>query len=106
MLSLWLLTAHEAAHGNENLLIFSPLCLLPAITWMRQIPRPRTALILAALVLGPLAGALGLAATSWLYQHNHEFLAFAIPLHSVAALVFYRAAVARADPPSVAVTPQ
>ncbi len=90
MLGIWGLTEHTAAYRNENLLIFSPLALLPGLAWIGQPPGARAAAILLALVLIPPAAALALDPTGWLIQYNREWEAFALPIHLVAALACYR----------------
>lgn len=88
LLALWSLTDHVAAWGNENALLFNPLCLalLPAMaTLARGAPAPRW--------LGRIALAVGLAAGLALFlkflpfriQSNGDWIALLLPLHTVLA---------------------
>lgn len=82
--ALWLLTAHIAAWGNENLLLFNPLCLLLLpLAWRswRSGPKPRLAHIwLVAVTL--LAGmAVFLKFLPFRVQDNIDWIALMLPIH-------------------------
>lgn len=88
LLGLWGFTDHRAAFGNENVLLFNPLCLAllataPALLrgemphpWLRRIAR----LVLACAVL-----ALFLRFLPFLVQNNGDFIALIAPIHAVLA---------------------
>nr|WP_246149899.1 DUF4105 domain-containing protein [Arenimonas fontis] len=84
MLYLWLATAHVFAHGNENLLLLSPLCLglLPgawALLRGRE-PKPWFRALLVLVVAGAaLAGFLKFL--PFRPQENVEWVLLLLPLH-------------------------
>ncbi|MFC7301281.1 DUF4105 domain-containing protein [Cognatiluteimonas weifangensis] len=84
MLFLWLGTAHRAGWGNENLLLFSPLCLLllPG-GWRLARGRDGGRLfrgVLSTVTLGA-AGALLLKWILLFSQANQPWIALLLPLH-------------------------
>lgn len=88
LLALWTLTEHVSAHGNENLLLFNPLCLLllaalPALSrgstvrpWLR-----RTGMI----VLACAGMALFLRFLPFRLQNNGDFIVLLGPIHAALA---------------------
>lgn len=89
MLGLWAFTAHVSAWHNENLLVFSPLCLLLLPTWWRSMHcawSPSTA-------SRWLAGAIALLAAFGLFskiltsfpQANLHWILLLLPAHLVLA---------------------
>jgi Domain of unknown function (DUF4105) len=84
---LWGLTAHWAIWDNENLLLFNPVCLvLPALWWRA----PRIACYVAILIavsalISPIVRAL-----PGLYQGNLAFIALALPVHLIVAVLAWR----------------
>ncbi|MBW8368948.1 MAG: DUF4105 domain-containing protein [Arenimonas sp.] len=84
MALIWLATAHVAGHGNENLLLLSPLCLalIPG-GWARlrgHEPSPRFRWLLR-LVAGSAAVAGFLKFLPFLPQQNVEWVLLLLPLH-------------------------
>ncbi|GGA68627.1 membrane protein [Arenimonas soli] len=84
MAFLWFATSHVAAHGNENLLLLSPLCLglLPG-AWARlrgRAPSKRFRALLW-LVAGSAAVAGFLKFLPFLPQQNVEWVLLLLPLH-------------------------
>jgi hypothetical protein len=84
MLYLWIGTAHVAGHGNENLLVLSPLCLLllPG-AWQRLRGRSvsnrfRT---LLWIVVGSAAIAGFLKFLPFMVQENVELVVLLHPVH-------------------------
>ena len=98
---LWLGTAHVAAHGNENLLLLSPLAwlLLPG-GW--RIARGRAAGPLFAPVLLAVAGLAALAVFVYglqlLPQRNAHWIALLLPIHAALAWTLARPAIRRRHP--------
>lgn len=84
---LWGLTDHWAAWDNENLLLFDPLCLLLPVMWWRtpQLTRGLATLIAVAALL-----TLIIRALPGLYQDNLAFIALAVPVHLVLAVLAWR----------------
>jgi hypothetical protein len=84
MLYLWLGSEHFAAHGNENLLLLSPLCLalLPA-GWRRLRGRTLAAWMRALLwlVAGSAAVAAFLKFLPFRPQENVEWVLLLLPIH-------------------------
>ena len=89
LLALWCCTDHEAAWGNENVLLFDPLCLLllPAVAtlwrgalagrWMRGL----------ALAVALVAGfAFFLKFLPFRIQANGDWIALMLPIHAALAL--------------------
>lgn len=73
---LWLLTNHDAAHFNENILLLSPLALIAGLAVWRRMPSgPWLILVLLATALLMIA----LKLTGFLYQDNREVIAIAAP---------------------------
>lgn len=89
MLGLWFFTAHESAWRNENLLVFSPLCLLLLPTWWRSARRDwapsKTALRIAAIVALLAAFALFSKILSTFPQANLPWILLLLPAHLVLA---------------------
>lgn len=88
LLGLWTLTAHVAAWGNENLLLFNPLCLallaaIPALAAGRQ--APRWLAVLAQVVVAAAALALFLRFLPFRIQNNADFIVLLAPIHVVLA---------------------
>lgn len=93
LLALWAFTAHVAGHGNENLLLLNPLCLvlllaLPALArgdavrpWLRRV---------AMIVLACAALALFLRFLPFRIQNNGDFIVLFGPIHAALAWRFSR----------------
>ena len=98
MLGLWGFTEHQAAWRNENLLVFSPLCLLMLGTWWRSAKPGRGISVLArtiAAVIGVLAAfALFSKILASFPQSNLPWILLILPSH----LVLARIAAARKIP--------
>ncbi len=94
LLTLWGFTEHRAAWGNENILLFNPLCLallaaLPALLrdevpplWLRRV---------AHVVLACVALALFLRFLPFRVQNNGDFIALIAPVHAALAWRLSRA---------------
>lgn len=85
MLGLWGFTAHESAWRNENLFVFSPLCLLLVPTWWRASASnwsPSASARAITLLVSVLAG-FGLFAKvlPWFVQSNVAWLLLLLPVH-------------------------
>ena len=84
LLFIWFGSAHVAGHGNENLLLLSPLCLalLPG-GWARLRGREPSARfrVLLWLVTGSAALAGFLKFLPFLPQQNVEWVVLLLPLH-------------------------
>ncbi|MBK7013412.1 MAG: hypothetical protein IPH43_12845 [Xanthomonadales bacterium] len=99
LLGLWGFTEHQAAWRNENLLIFSPLCLLMLGAWWRS-ARPGMGMSRFSRVLAP---AIAVIAAFALFskilanfpQANLHWILLILPGH----LALARAALERADNP-------
>lgn len=97
LLGLWGFTEHQSAWRNENLLIFSPLCLLMLGSWWRS-ARPGSKV--SAFARG-IAAAIALLAAFALFskilanfpQANLHWILLLLPIH----LVLARSAAARRD---------
>ena len=98
---LWGLTDHWAAGANENLLLLNPLCLLLPEMWSRtpQLARGLATLIAAAALL-----ALVIRALPGLYQDNLAFIALAVPVHLVLAVLAWRQRSLAGAPPTAVST--
>lgn len=84
---LWGLTDHWAAWGNENLLLLDPVCLvLPAVWWSA----PRAARGLATFIATAALISSIIRALPGLYQRNLLFIALAVPVHLLLALLTWR----------------
>ena len=85
LLGLWLFTAHQAAWHNENLLLFSPLCLLLLPTWWRTSSArraiPKLARRIAALIALLAAFALFSKILSTFPQANLPWILLLLPGH-------------------------
>lgn len=85
LLALWAMTDHAAAWGNENALLFNPLCLLllpTAIALARAQSASRTATHIA-LVVALCAGlAFFLKFLPFRIQANGDWIALMLPLHA------------------------
>ncbi|MBB5015160.1 DUF4105 domain-containing protein [Rehaibacterium terrae] len=93
LLALWLLTDHVAAWGNENLLLFNPLCLalLPGARalWRGREPARSFHRLLMLVLLG--AGlALFLRFLPFRLQDNADWIALMLPLHAALAWALRR----------------
>lgn len=85
---MWALTDHWAAWGNENLLLFDPLCVAVPIVWWHA---PRTTRWLVTLIAVAALISLILRALPGFYQRNLPFIALALPIHLLlAALAWHR----------------
>ena len=91
MLYLWAATAHVAAHGNENILVLSPLCLLllPG-GWhcLRGRPAPRWFRRLLWVVAASAAIAGFLKFLPFRPQENVEWVLLFLPMHLALARTF------------------
>lgn len=91
--ALWGLTSHVAAFGNENLLLFNPLCLLLlpgafALARGREAGRGfRRALMLIAALAGI---AVFLKLLPFRVQSNGDWIALVLPLQALLALSYRR----------------
>ncbi len=83
---LWLFTEHQAAWGNENLLIFNPLMIALLRPHPSRLQRWTAGLLLAGVLLAPV---LKLLATS---QWNHDLLLWLVPVQAAALLTWQRVA--------------
>jgi hypothetical protein len=89
LLALWGFTDHEAAWGNENVLLFDPLCLLllgavPALWRGAAAGRSmRTVALAVALVAG---FAMFLKFLPFRIQANGDWIALMLPVHAALAL--------------------
>jgi len=97
LLGLWLLTDHVSAWRNENLLLFSPLCLLLLPTWLATLRRHWQPSRFARLVALAIAA---LAAFAWFakilppfHQDNYFWIALLLPIHAILALAVWQAPV-------------
>lgn len=93
LLALWLLTDHVAAWGNENLLLFNPLCLalLPGALalWRGREPARSFRRLLMLVLLG--AGlALFLRFLPFRLQDNADWIVLMLPLHAALAWALRR----------------
>jgi hypothetical protein len=98
LLALWSFTDHVAAWGNENALLFNPLCLLllaavPSLA--RGTAPPRLASAAAMLVLGFAGLALFLKFLPFRIQSNGDWIALLLPIHAALAWRLTRAPAAR-----------
>lgn len=84
---LWGFSAHWAIWENENLLLLDPLCLILPLVWWRA---PRIACYLAALIVGAAAISLIVRMVPGFYQGNLAFIALALPVHLVLAVLAWR----------------
>ena len=84
MIYLWCCTAHVAGHGNQNILLFSPLCLL-LLPGGWQLMRGRAPSkrfhLLIWLVAGSAAIAGFLKFLPFLPQENVEWVLLLLPIH-------------------------
>jgi hypothetical protein len=91
MLYLWAATAHVAGHGNENILVLSPLCLplLPG-GWqcLRGRPAPRWFRIVLWVVAASAAIAGFLKFLPFRPQENVEWVLLFLPMHLALARTF------------------
>ena len=88
LLALWGLTDHVAAWGNENALLFDPLCLgllaaIPALA--RGTDASRLVRLLALAVLGAAGVALFLKFLPFRLQANGDWIALLLPIHAMLA---------------------
>lgn len=93
ILALWAFTAHVAGHGNENLLLFNPLCLLLLLAWPSlargDAVRPWLRRV-AMIVLACAALALFLRFLPFRIQNNGDFIVLFGPIHAALAWRFAR----------------
>ena len=91
MLYLWFGTAHVAGHGNENILLFSPLCLL-LLPGGWQVLRGRSASSRFRLLLWVVAGSSAIAGflkfLPFRPQENVEWVLIVLPIHLALAKLF------------------
>jgi hypothetical protein len=88
LLALWGFTDHVAAWGNENVLLFNPLCLalLPALAPLWRGARPARWLGRVALAVALCAGlALFLKFLPFRIQSNGDWIALMLPIHTLLA---------------------
>ncbi len=94
LLGLWGFTEHQSAWRNENLLIFSPLCLLLLPTWWRSARLPSRISQFAQIVALAIAllAAIGLFSKilSNFPQANLAWILLLLPIHLVLANVATR----------------
>jgi len=92
--ALWAFSTHSAGFGNENLLLFNPLCLalLPLVPTLarRQAPSAR-ALQLLRLVAAMAALAMFLKFLPFRVQNNGDWIALVLPVQAMLALRLGRA---------------
>jgi hypothetical protein len=91
MIYLWVGTAHVAGHGNQNILLFSPLCLLllPGGWQLLRGRRPSKRFhLLVWAVAGSAAIAGFLKFLPFLAQENVEWVLLLLPVHLALAKVF------------------
>lgn len=89
LLGLWLLTTHQSAWANENLLLFSPLALLLLPAAFRS--RPGRVSVAIATMVAALAGvALLVKVLPSFRQANFEWIAFWLPVHAALAYALAR----------------
>ncbi|HTT00853.1 MAG TPA: DUF4105 domain-containing protein [Steroidobacteraceae bacterium] len=93
---LWGLSDHWAAWDNENLLLLNPLCLILPVVWWRA---PRVACWLATLIAVAALISLIIRRLPGLYQGNLAFIALAVPVHLVLAVLIVASALGRASRP-------
>lgn len=95
LLGLWAFTEHESAWANENLLLFSPLCLLLLPTWWRsasaQWQPAKFARRLAMLIALLAAFALFSKILSSFVQANLAWILLLLPIHLALAHAVWRA---------------
>lgn len=94
LLGLWGFTDHQSAWRNENLLVFSPLCLLLIPTWWRSAAAdfmPSRTAVSIALMIALLCG-LGLfgKVLPWFVQANLPWILLLLPSHLVLATALYQ----------------
>ncbi len=88
LLALWWFTAHVAAHGNENLLLFFVPCLLLLAalpTLWRGNDAVRGLRVLSQSALAAAGFALFLKCLPFRIQSNGDFIALLLPIHAVLA---------------------
>ena len=84
---LWGLTSHWAGWGNENLLLLDPVCLILPVVWWRA---PRVARYLATLIAAAALLSLIIRLLPGLYESNLAFIALAVPVHVLLAVLAWR----------------
>jgi Domain of unknown function (DUF4105) len=85
--TLWLLTDHWAAWGNENLLLLDPFCLILPLVWWTA---PRAARWLGTLIALTAITSLAIRTLPALYQQDLPFIALAVPVHLSLAVLAWR----------------
>jgi len=91
--ALWGLTSHVAAYGNENLLLFNPLCplLLPGAVALARGREPGRGFYRALWLVAALAGvAVFLKFLPFRVQSNGDWIALVLPLQALLALRYRR----------------
>jgi hypothetical protein len=89
--ALWGLTSHVAAFGNENLLLFNPLCLLllPGAFALARGREPGRGFRRALMLIATLAGiAVFLKLLPFRVQSNGDWIALVLPLQALLALSY------------------
>jgi Domain of unknown function (DUF4105) len=84
---LWGFSAHWAIWENENLLLLNPLCLVLPMVWWRA---PRIACYLATVIAAAALISLIIRTLPGLYQGNLAFIALAVPVHLILAVLAWR----------------
>lgn len=91
LLGLWLLTDHESAWRNENLLLFDPLCLLLLPCWLASFRarwRPSAFAVRLGLLIALLAGvAFFVKVLPAFAQDNRFWIALLLPVQIAFAIV-------------------
>lgn len=97
LFGLWEFSDHWAAWDNENLLLVDPLCLILPLVWRRA---PRIARALITLIAALAVISLIVRALPGMYQDNLAFIALALPVHLVLAVLAWqqRAVAEMAEP--------
>jgi hypothetical protein len=94
LLGLWLLTDHVSAWGNENLLLFNPLCLLLVPAWLASFGARWQPGAFARRVGAAIALAAGVAFFVKVFpafrQDNRLWIAVLLPWHAAFAWVLVR----------------
>lgn len=88
LLALWAFTDHAAAWGNENALLFNPLCLalLPGVGRLARGVAPSRFVIRVAIAVAVCAGiALFLKFLPFRIQSNGDWIALLLPIHAALA---------------------
>jgi uncharacterized protein DUF4105 len=92
LFGLWAFSDHWAAWQNENLLLFSPLCLAMPMVWWRA---PSTGRYLITIIAALALVGLCLRTLPGFYQSNLAFVALTLPVHLALALSAWRSGSSR-----------